>query len=256
MSFWYCFFIHSCIRGIDQYPPLSISLARALNRPSDKKYVLLAYFQDIKSNFNSNKLYPYLQDLVFHYQNLLVLKENKELIKDSFPERLIGPDAIKLEMVYEKIVKDDDIMNEIEDIISFSIPEFKRHLSEGKDLYEYFETNMEISPVGLMPLYPEEGYLFIAETDKKDTKIFEYQISILQSANEKYRGVYMNLLETRRRSIGVSFESLKIDLIKKYKKLPNPATYLIETKVVCPLDESLLPIAKRLLVKYVSTTMK
>lgn len=219
-----------------------------------KKYVLLAYLQEVKHCFNEKKLYPFLQDLVFHYQNLMMLKENKQLIRESFPERIANADFESLKIVYEDIVKDDETMNEIEDIISFSIPEFKKYLAEGKDLYDFFESKMEISPIGITPLYPDEGYLFIAEKDKRETRIYEYQISIIQNVNEKYRGVYANHIETKRRSIGETFERMKTELIKERKKLPNPATYVIETKVNCPLDESLLPIAKRLLVKYVSTT--
>ena len=40
-----------------------------------KKYILLAYLQEVKGNFDSNKLYPHLSDLIFHYQNLLDLKK-------------------------------------------------------------------------------------------------------------------------------------------------------------------------------------
>ena len=42
-----------------------------------KKYILLAYLQHIKSEFDERKLYPMLSDLFFHYQNLLQFKENK-----------------------------------------------------------------------------------------------------------------------------------------------------------------------------------
>ncbi len=219
-----------------------------------KKYVLLAYLQEVKANFEEKKLYPVLSDLIFHYQNLLILKQNKQLIKNAFPERLSQPDFEKLQLIYEKIVDDSEMMNEIEDIISFSIPEFKMHLSNGKDMYEHFESKLQISPIGLSPLYPDEGYMFVSEKDTKMIRIYEYQITIFQSVQEKYRGVHTRFIEAQRRGIANSFENMKIDLIKRYKKLPNPATYLVEANIEMPLDESLLPIAKRLLVKYVSST--
>lgn len=219
-----------------------------------KKYVLLAYLQDVKSKFKEKKLYPVLSDLIFHYQNLLILKENKQMIRSAFPERLTQPDFEKLQMVYEKIVNDDEMMSEIEDIISFSLPEFKAYLTEGKSLYEYFESKMNIAPIGLSPLYPDEGYMFVAEKDSKITRIYEYQISIFQSLRDKYRGIHTRFLESQRRGVANSYENMKVDIIKRYKKLPNPATYLVEVQTTIPLDESLLPIAKRLLVKYVSST--
>ncbi len=219
-----------------------------------KKYVLLAYLQEVNINFEEKKLYPVLSDLIFHFQNLMILKENKQLIKNAFPERLNQPDFEKLQMVYEKIVEDDEMMEEIESIISFSIPEFKLHLADGKDLYENFESKMQISPIGLSPLYPDEGYLFVSEADSRMTRIYEYQITIFQSVQEKYRGVHTRFLEAQRRGMANTYENMKVDLIKRYKKLPNPGTYLVESKIEMPVDESLLPIAKRLLVKYVSST--
>ena len=35
-----------------------------------KKYVLLAYLQEINKYFYENKLYPQLADLIFHYNNI------------------------------------------------------------------------------------------------------------------------------------------------------------------------------------------
>lgn len=219
-----------------------------------KKYLLLAYLQDVKKHFAEKRLYPILSDLIFHYQNLIILKKNKNLIKEAFPERLTITDFQNLKNVYEKIVNDDSMMNEIEDILSFSIPEIKSHLAEGKDMYEYFESKMNISPVGIMPLYPDEGYLFVSENEANLIRIYEYQFSIFQSTNDKYRGIHIHFIEAQRRGFANTFENMKIDLTKRYKKLPNPAAYLVESKIEMPLDESLLPIAKRLLVKYISTT--
>jgi hypothetical protein len=219
-----------------------------------KKYVLLAYLQDVKQSFTSQKLYPFLQDLVFHYQNLRTLNDNKQLIKDSFPERLTSSDLKEMSLNYEKTIPDDSVMAELQDIISYSLPELQKHLAEGKDLYEYFESKMNISPIGITPLFPDEGYLFVAEKEKRETKIYEYQISIIQNSTEKYRGIYAQHIETKRKSTFETYEKMKIDLIKERKKLPNPATYLVESNVSCPHEESFLPIAKRLLVKYISTS--
>lgn len=216
-----------------------------------KKYVLLDYLQYVKENFNEKKLYPYLSDLLFHYNNLLSIKQNKKLIHDNFPKQVTKADFEKLQLIYEELVNDDKIMQEIEEIVSFSIPRLKEHLSEGKDLYENIEDKMSISPVGVSPLYPDAGYLFLYVHNHTETQIFEYQITIFQSSNEKFRGVYTNYVETFTKGVYNTFESMKINLIRKYKNLPNPATFLIETKVNIPFNETLLPIAKRLLVKHI-----
>jgi hypothetical protein len=218
-----------------------------------KKYVLLAYLKEVKSSFGQKKLYPQLSDLIFHYQNLLSIKENKKLIYENFPKQISKADFEKLTISYKKIVKDDDVMADIEEILSYSIPKLKETLVEGRDIYEHIEEHINITPVGISPLYPDEGYLFFSEPQVSETKIYQYQITIFQNASEKYRGVHAYFLESVRKGIGITYENVKIDLIRRNKQLPNPATYLIESSIVCPFDETLLPIAKRLLVKYVST---
>lgn len=219
-----------------------------------KKYILLSYLQDVKTYFDAHKIYPSLSDLVFHYQNILSLKEGKKSMQSAFPERISAVDLENTKIAFQTIVKDDALMEELESIMDYSLAEIKNHLAEGKSLYELFESKMEISPIGISPLYPDYGYLFISQTQSKEVRIFEYNITIFENANEKYRGVNTSFIESQRKGIGNSLENIKIDLIKKYKHLPNPATYSVHTHIACPFQESLLPIAKRLLVKYVSTT--
>lgn len=218
-----------------------------------KKYMLLGYLKTVKEHFSEKKLYPFLSDLLFHYRNLLSIKENKKLIHENFPKEITRADFEKLEIIYREIVNDDKIMSELEEILSFAIPKVKEHLIDGKDIYEEIEEKLTISPVGISPLYPDEGYLLFY-MDSKETRVYEYQLTIFESAEEKYRGIHTHFLETFTKGLGITFESIKLQMIKKYKKLPNPATFLIDAKVQVPFDESLLPIAKRLLVKQIYST--
>ena len=217
-----------------------------------KKYVLMAYFQQVKENFNESRLYPYLSDLIFHYQNLISIKENKKLLQDHFPGVLTKADFDSLTLAYEKMVQDDELMTELESIIAYSLPLFKEYMATGRDLYEYLESKMEISPVGLSTLHPEEGYLFLNQHCTNETLIYEYRMTIFTQAQEKYRGIHLNYLNTESKSIINTYENMKVSLIKRNLSMPNPATYLIQAKTTAPLNETLLPIAKRVLVKYIS----
>lgn len=218
-----------------------------------KKYILLAYLKDIRQQFDRVALYPYLSDMVFHYKNLLSIKENKEVLFQSFPETMSKADFETLNLHYKKIVESDEIMEELEAIIEYAAPQFKTVLKEGKDIFEYIEEHIEIIPVGITPLHYQEGYLFLQQQGQKDTQVYEYQISIFENASEKYRGIHTSFLESITRGIGRTFESLKLELIRKYKKLPNPATYLVNSQVACPVNATLLPVSKRMLMKYLAT---
>lgn len=217
-----------------------------------KKYVLLAYLQNIQNQFAQIQLYPALSDLIFHYHNLLEFKKSKTLIYDKFPHQISRTDFEKLKLNYEKIVKDDEIMQELEAIITYALPQFKNILEEGKDIYEYIEKNMEISTVGIMPIQKESGYLLLEEENIKETKIYEYKMTFFENANEKFRAIQTQYLETIVRNIGKTFQSIKLELLKKYTYFTNPATFLVYSKVNCPTNETLLPIAKRMLVRCIS----
>ncbi len=219
-----------------------------------KKYILLAYLKDVRHNFSLNKLYPYLSDLIFHYRNLQRIKENKNIIFEQFPRSISKADFEKLQLTYKKIIKDDDIMKELGDIIEFALSNFKSLMDEGKDIYEFVENNIEIIPIGLSPLYSKEGYLLVEETKKVDLEIYRYQITIFEAADEKYQGVHTHLVERFEKSLVYTYENIKLMLVKRYRDMPNPATYLLTTKIEFPHMETLLPVAKRLLVKYINGT--
>ncbi len=218
-----------------------------------KKYVLLAYLQNVSELFTENKLYPHLSELVAHYRNVLALKENKQNLFDSFPERMTQADFRNLKVIYEKLLEDDQLMREIEGIINFSIPHFEKYLNEGKKIYDFIESRLSIYPVGIVPLQLNEGYLILALPDASETRVYEYQITLFENPEEKYRGIYTQFVTSYRKSLVNTFEHIKSELIRYHKKLPNPATYVIESGLAIPLDETFLPMAKRALMKFVAT---
>jgi hypothetical protein len=216
-----------------------------------KKYVLLAYLKEVDDHFGANCLYPSLSDLIAHYRQIVSIKENKQQLKDAFPQRLQQLNMEHFLLSYEKIIQDDALMSELESIIDYSIPRFKSHLADGKKIYDFVEEHLSISPVGVMPLYPEQGYMFI-KNGSSDTSVYEYQITIFQQPEEKYRGIHITYVRSYSRSFTNTYEFIKTDLVRENHKLPNPATFAIESELNLPLEQTLLPIAKRILVKRVS----
>jgi len=221
-----------------------------------KKYLLLGYLQGVSENFTESKLYPSLSELVSHYRNVIALRDKKKDLFNSFPERLTGADLKGFNMMYEKLLNDDQVMSEIESIIDFSIPQFEKFISEGKAIYDLIESRINIFPVGIMPLNADEGYLLLKYTPRGDTLVFEYQITIFENPDERYRGIATNFICSYTRSLQNSFENIKQDLIRYHRKMPNPATYVIESELHVPLEETLLPLARRTLVKYVASQGK
>ncbi len=219
-----------------------------------KKYVLLAYLKDIKKHFNSTELYPFMSDLVFHYRNLMKVKESKKLMYDNFPVSISKVDFNKLQLTYDKIVKDDDVMKELEDIIAFALPNLKSTLEEGRELFEFVEENIELAPVGVSPIYSDEGYLFLNQDAQQEISIYRYQVTFFEHAEEKYRSMSTRFVMNEMKGLSKTYENIKIDLTRRFSELPNPATYLAVSKLKFPLTETLLPVAKRMLVREISTS--
>ena len=217
-----------------------------------KKYILLAYLKDVKKRFHQSELYPFMADLVFHYRNLVKVKDSKKLMYENFPQSLSKADFRKLQLTYDKIVNDDEVMQQIEEILMFALPKVKETLEEGKELFEFVEENIEMEPVGVSPLYADEGYLFINQDYSRNVSIYRYQMTFFEHSEERFRSMSTEFLMTEIKGVSMTYEGLKIALTKQFVELPNPATYLAISKLKFPLEETLLPVAKRMLVRRIS----
>ena len=216
-----------------------------------KKYTLLAYLQQVNKYFNENKLYPQLADVIFHYNNLVAFRENKKFLEEHFPKKLSGIQREKLQFLYEQMISDDELMQELEEIINYAASTMQSTIKNGTDIYEFVEEKLIITPIGLIPLDINEGYFFLSNKSKH-TKIYQYRLSIFEKHDEKYRSIKTSFIEDWRRSMTNTYESIKSDLIKNRAELPNPAVYAVEIDLGFPVEETLLPVAKRSLVKYIS----
>jgi hypothetical protein len=217
-----------------------------------KKYILLDYLQEINRYFDKSKLYPNLTDLIFHFNNLLYFKKNKIMLQQAFPQRLTQADIEAVKLTYQKIVDDDSSMKEIEAIITYALQKMDPAIQTGKEIYDFVESCLNIDPVGIVPLMPYYGYFSLRNGKEKTHGIYEYQVTIFENKDDKYRGINISFLETYEESIIKTPEAIKLDLIRRNKFMPNPAVYYVQSDISFPLEQTLLPVAKRCLVKYIS----
>jgi len=217
-----------------------------------KKYTLLAYLKEIDHYFNESKLYPQLADVIFHYNNIAAFRQNKKFLQEQFPKKLTGLQLQRLQLLYEQMIEDDELMQELEDIIQYAATKMQHTITAGTEIYEFVEEKLTIIPVGLIPLEQNEGYFFLSEK-ARHTRVYQYRLSIFEKHDEKYRSIKTEFIDTWQRSFVNTYESIKTELIRNRTVLPNPAVYSIETSLEIPVEETLLPIAKRSLVRYIST---
>jgi len=215
-----------------------------------KKYVLLAYLKHVSERFEEVRLYPALSELVRHYRNLVALRDQKKHLYESFPEQLNKADVQHFKLVYDKLCEDDQLMKEISSIIDFSIPQLEQQLAEGKKIYDFVESRLSIHPVGIVPLNTGAGYIILKNGDENSSVVYEYQITIFDQPNERYRAISLQYIQSYENTLRNTYENIKHDLILFNRNMPNPATYVIESELKLPFEDTLLPLAKRSLVKY------
>jgi hypothetical protein len=217
-----------------------------------KKYTLLAYIQEINKGFGETKLYPQLADIIFHYNNIISFRDNKKFLQEHFPKRLTGIQMERLSILYEQVIEDSELMKELEDIIHYACGQMKSTIKDGTEIYEFVEEKINISPVGLVPLDNSEGYFFLNNGHLKHTHVYQYRLTFFEKHDEKFRGIKTDYIDCWHRSFSSTYEHIKAELIKKKTDLPNPAVYALETSLSFPVEETLLPVAKRYLVKFIS----
>jgi hypothetical protein len=128
----------------------------------------------------------------------------------------------------------------------------KTTITNGTELYEFVEDKMMISPIGLIPLDTQEGYFFLSTGKSRETRVYQYRLSFFEKHDEKFRTIKTSYVDVWHRTMVNTYENIKYDLIRQKTAFPNPAVYSIETELSFPIEETLLPIAKRRLVKYIS----
>jgi hypothetical protein len=217
-----------------------------------KKYILLAYLKNIQKDFVETKLYPSLSDLVFHYRNLSSFQKNRDALFASFPGEISEIDWKNFHVEFKKTIRNDELMNHLVEVVNFSVPEIQKHIEEGRAIYEFIEKEIEFSPVGILPMYKNEGYMIISEGDSKMIRVYEYEVKLFENDQDHYRAVHTQFVTSYKRSIINTSQNIKIDLTRSRNKLPNPATFDVSTHYNYPFEETILPIAKRLLMQFIA----
>ena len=94
--------------------------------------------------------------------------------------------------------------------------------------------------------------MFVTQPPEKETNVYRYQVSIFEQSQEQLRSLNTTFIESVPRNTANTYERIKLDLVKKFRDMPNPATYLILSRMKFPFTETLMPVAKRLFVKHIS----
>jgi len=86
--------------------------------------------------------------------------------------------------------------------------------------------------------------------DETIVRVVRYAVSIFTRADERYRSLRTALVDEV--AEGEPPHALKRFLVDRYPDLPNPATYRVASELHFPVEETMLPVAKRKLLHYLT----
>ena len=218
-----------------------------------RQYQILEALKRIKRRFRSNRIYPELGKMVELYRHLKDLSERVKELREELPKRIKEIDLQKMRIIREPVYVDPANLAEVEKMVDWGLPLVKKTMDEGVAVFEYVDENTSIEQVGIMPKYRDEGYVFVPNHQEHKLRLYQFELSIFHSSEDTYRSLKTSLVDSVQWGEAVqSPNAIKLNLIKKYQDLPNPATFSVDTKVECPYRETLFPVAKRKLVRHLS----
>ena len=151
---------------------------------------------------------------------------------------------------YEQFQRDPEVMERIMEIVGLSLPLVEKQLKQGKQLYEAIENQIDIEVVGLLPIHKDNGYLLVNNGNRSAIRVYDYSITVIEHFKERFRGIRTAFVRTYNNTLRNTPEYIKLDLLRNRPRLPNPVTLTVNTDTEFPVAETLMPIAKRSIVRY------
>lgn len=219
-----------------------------------RQYIILAELKKISSEFQYYRIYPHLSRLVEIRRTLSEVINRLSDLRNKFPKRIGKIDWVNRTIEHEVVFVDGTDLRAVERLINWALPQIEKVIHEGIAIHDYVENELSVEHVGILPNYRDEGYFFIPDNRESKLNLFRFELSIFKSADDQYRALKTKLLKSLENRVHRSPASIKLELIREEKELPNPATYAFDTGLEFPFDQTILPVAKRKLMMALGST--
>jgi hypothetical protein len=173
-----------------------------------KRYKLLAYLQSVEGEFAAQKVYPSLADLGRHYDNLAAFRAAQDSLRAAFPKEVTGADWEEAKLTYRPTLPEPAALVELGEVVEFALPALNDQLELGKQLFNQVEADLSISPLGLLPLSKDVGYVLLHTNRQKEVDIFSYRLSWTHSFSVAARQLEWRFVEQVRHSLVQTFEHI------------------------------------------------
>ncbi|HEX9657118.1 MAG TPA: hypothetical protein VGB89_09445 [Bacteroidota bacterium] len=232
---------------------LNLSMFTSGNQDLEwRQYQIQQGLKEAYDEFSRNRLYPTLRDLIDLHNAVADLLQKLDDMEEHLPRSLKEVNLVEGKLVYDSLPHGGTDMDDLATLITWAIPLLKHAIEEGMEIYNFVDEHVSIDQVGILPVYLEEGYWFVPDKKLSFLYLLRYEVSLFSSTTERYRALKTRILESiEEPRLHRSPESYKHGLMERYPDLPNPATFLSETDIDFPFQETMLPVAKRKLMARV-----
>lgn len=217
-----------------------------------RQYIILAELKKISTEFQYYKVYPHLSGLVDLHRTLKDVISRLSDLRNKFPKRISKIDWVNSAIEHEVVFVDGTDLQNVEELINWALPHIEKTIHEGVAIHEFVSEKLSVEHVGIVPNYMEEGYFFLPDNQHRKLNLFRFEVSIFKSAEDRYRSLKTTFLKSLRKNIvDISPNTVKLDLIREEKELPNPATFSFQTDLDFSFKQTILPVAKRKLMQKI-----
>jgi hypothetical protein len=219
------------------------------------QYRILGGLRKVCNDFDKKKIYPSLAMLIELRQSIYKIKEETNNLSNKFPKQIKGFDVNAQKIIYESAgdVNHNNSVEELFNLIDWALPYIEEAIDEGIILFDFVDENISLDQVGVLPIYKDEGYFMVTDNTAFELQVHRYESTLFSSGNENYRSLKTEFVKSERQVIiRRSPESIKHELIKERKDLPNPATFLFDSELDFPFAETIFPVVKRKLISHIA----
>lgn len=219
------------------------------------QYRILSGLKEYSKEFNRNKLYPSLSDLVFLSSQLEEVLHKKSNISLPLPKGIKG--GISPKNVFIEIVDENtEGKNYQFELIDWALPIFKDLIHEAYILYDFIDESIKITDVGVSSLYLDEGCMFVQDNENSRLQIYQYECLDYSSNSKPFYSLKTKFIESANQiKYPGQAEYLKSVLVKKYNLQSNISVFHCKTELDFPYNESVFPITKRKLLGYLTNLL-
>jgi len=215
------------------------------------QYRVLAALHAATQDLRHSKLYPGFTDVVELTSMLETILQLGEQFRTHSPRILKGVDLEKKSLIFDTVAADSESIEKMFALITWALPQLRTLREEGAAVYDFVNEHMKIGEVGIVPLYRDEGYVLIPEHRAQLFHVLRYEMSLFTAEDEQYRAMRTVEIDTLNEDAVLRApEDVKLELVAVNKELPNPATFICDTDLDFSFEATILPVAKRKLMRY------